>query len=498
MGFMITASMLYSYTTCPHRVMLDLFGNPDERDETSPFVELLWERGSLFEEETIARLGIPFLNLRGVPRGQREEMTSRAMANGETLIYGGRISHGDLLGEPDLLRRTDAGYIPGDIKSGAGLEGASEDVSGKPKPHYAVQLALYSDILQKKGLAASAESFVWDIHGAEVPYLLDAPRGPRVGKTMWEEYEETLETVRAIADERLQTSPGLISACKLCHWHTHCRTQLIHADDLTLVPEVGRSTREKFPPEIHTVRALAEADLGSLIRDGKSTIPGIGAKTLETYHARAVLQKQEHARPYFVEPVDLPRASTELFFDVETDPFRDVCYLHGFVERVDGRASSEEYVAFTAHEPTAALEKTAFAEAWQFVHERRDAVVYSYSAYERTTWKRLARAYPDVASEENVLALFDEPRFVDLYSDVVRPKMIWPTHSMSIKTLATHLGFRWRDTDPSGAASVQWFHEWIESGDEAIWNRILEYNEDDCRAMRVLADAVRRLARSFG
>ena len=31
------------------------------------------------------------------------------------------------------------------------------------------------------------------------------------------------------------------------------------------------------------------------------------------------------------------------------------------------------------------------------------------------------------------------------------------------------------------------------SGDASIWARILEYNEDDCRAMRVLADGLRRL-----
>ena len=71
--------------------------------------------------------------------------------------------------------------------------------------------------------------------------------------------------------------------------------------------------------------------------------------------------------------------------------------------------------------------------------------------------------------------------------------IIWPTSSLSIKALAKFLGFQWRDTDPSGAASVQWFHQWVETGDIDIWNRILEYNEDDCRAMRVLADALRQI-----
>jgi hypothetical protein len=42
------------------------------------------------------------------------------------------------LGDPDLLRRDGAGYVPGDIKSGRGEEGGDDDNEGKPKLHYAV------------------------------------------------------------------------------------------------------------------------------------------------------------------------------------------------------------------------------------------------------------------------------------------------------------------------------------------------------------------------
>ena len=72
--------------------------------------------------------------------------------------------------------------------------------------------------------------------------------------------------------------------------------------------------------------------------------------------------------------------------------------------------------------------------------------------------------------------------------------MVWPTHSHSIKDTATFLGFTWRDTEPSGAASIQWYHEWVDTGNQDIRQRILDYNEDDCIAMRVLADAVRALS----
>ena len=87
----ITASMLYDFVKCSHRVAMDIFGNPAERDPISPFVQLLWERGYTFEEDVIKRLEIPFLNLRTESNDKREQLTVEAITAGESLIYGGRI-----------------------------------------------------------------------------------------------------------------------------------------------------------------------------------------------------------------------------------------------------------------------------------------------------------------------------------------------------------------------------------------------------------------------
>ena len=48
-------------------------------------------------------------------------------------------------------------------------------------------------------------------------------------------------------------------------------------------------------------------------------------------------------------------------------------------------------------------------------------------------------------------------------------------------------------TRPSGAASIEWFDRWVKTGDDKVRSRILEYNEDDCRATRVLLDGIRAL-----
>src|SRR5262249_40214987 len=108
----ITASILYDLICCPHRVALDAFGDPALRDKTNPFVRLLWERGTLYEREVIAKLNEPFLDLSHLEIREKEQQTLQAIARGEPLIYGGRLSADDLLGMPDLLRKVPGGYIP--------------------------------------------------------------------------------------------------------------------------------------------------------------------------------------------------------------------------------------------------------------------------------------------------------------------------------------------------------------------------------------------------
>jgi hypothetical protein len=55
------------------------------RDEINPFVRLLWERGTLFERETIAKLQLPFVDLSKADDVDRERLTLEAMARGEPL-----------------------------------------------------------------------------------------------------------------------------------------------------------------------------------------------------------------------------------------------------------------------------------------------------------------------------------------------------------------------------------------------------------------------------
>ena len=176
------------------------------------------------------------------------------------------------------------------------------------------------------------------------------------------------------------------------------------------------------------------------------------------------------------------------------DPMRDICYLHGFVVRNHEGIANEQFIAFFADDETPDSERAAFTKAIDFFRDSQPAVMYYYSKYERTFYRKLQARYPDVCSGDEIEILFDPTRAVDLYNDVVTKATEWPTRDHSIKTLASYLGFRWRDANPSGAASIEWYHRWIETKDSTVKQRILDYNEDDCKATRVLLDGIRVLA----
>jgi predicted RecB family nuclease len=266
---------------------------------------------------------------------------------------------------------------------------------------------------------------------------------------------------------------------------------------LSLIPGLGRPKRDVMMPVVKTKTALAASEVSDYLEPKnkkKSVFPGVGPASLEKFVARARLLTDKGAKPFLRIPVKLPIAEKELFFDIEVDPLRDVCYLHGFVERVNGPGGAERFIHFFAETPTPEAERRAFRAAWSYLKSAQPAALYFYSKYERTWYRKLQQLYPDVCGKEDIESMFASPLAFDLYTDAVIKATEWPTVDQSIKTIAKYLGFAWRDTHPSGAASIEWFDRWVKTQDPAVKQRILDYNHDDCRATRVLLDGVRALA----
>lgn len=486
----ITGSMLHDLVRCDRRVALDVHGNAAERDEVNEFVELLWEGGVEHENTVLANMlaaSPGSVDLRYASPGSRQALTLMAMDSKAPLIVGGEISEVDLLGRPDLLRRDGDGYIAGDIKLGIGEEGAT----GAPRLRYAVQVALYADILERLDRLSRPYGFIVDGNGDELEFALDVDLGGSKGALV-DRYDETLEHARDVVDDTVMTLSVRAAECKLCRWYSVCKADVLERDDLTRIPQLGRTLRDTLMRTFPTVAALAAADVEEYIDGRRTEFAGLGPDRLRRFQDRARLLSTPGATAYARNPLTLPPRGRELLFDIETDPMADHCYLHGVVERwTDGSGRPPRYHAFISGGPDD--EARAFVEALEFLESDASASVIYWSKYERTIYRSLASRYPETDTAERVETLFSSARCVDLLYDVVAPGTEWPCHDFSVKTLAVHCGFSWRDSKPSGAASIQWYRDWQKTGDDQIKKRILEYNEDDNLAVGRVLDALREL-----
>jgi predicted RecB family nuclease len=495
----ITASKLYDYTQCPHRVWRDVYGPQDEKiKETNPFVQLLWDRGVLHEEKVIKDIG-KYLDLREGDFDGRLEKTIEAMKNKAPLIYQGVLRNKNLLGIPDLIKRLpDGNYIPLEIKSGMGFEGMDEETGeeGKPKKHYAVQLCLYIDLLEQLGFEHLNKGIIIDIHhGNNVEYNLSRPVGKKNLTSLWDYYEQAKNNVALLLDNEAQNEPSSSGRCKLCPWYISCKKWVIETEDLTGLFYVGAGKRDVINADlgIQKIRDIIGLDTDQILKrenKDKSFLKGVGKDTLEKIQKRAkVLIRTK--KPVLYEHLAFPKVGYELFFDIENDPTQEFVYLHGVYERTQ---EGGNYRHFLAVEISEKEERKAWKEFWDYVHSlpKGDYAVYYFSPHEKTIYKRMQKQYPEVISEDELEGFFSNPKVIDLYQLVFK-HTDWPLSSYSIKDLATYLGFKWRDETPSGALSIQWFNQYLETRAEKDLKRILEYNEDDCKAMMVLKDELNKM-----
>ncbi len=506
----VTASKLYDYIQCPHRIWRDEYGPEEEKiKETNPFVQMLWDKGVRYEDKVISDLKGKYLDLSEEVAGsleERFEKTIEAMKKGEELIYQGVLIKDNLRGIPDLLKKaSDGQYIPMDIKSGMGREGADVEngKEGKLKKHYAIQLALYSDVLNRLGFENKKLGIIFDIKGDEVVYDLNNPVTKTSKISFWEEYEKTRDIVLALLENKTRNNPALGSNCSICPWYNSCKKWVKEEDDLTGLFFMGGKWRDTINLDLgikkisevlglKTEEVLELKEKEKKINKNKDFLKNIGKSRLESLVRRANVLKNTK-KPVIYKKVDFPRVSYELFFDIETDPTREFVYMHGVYERSD---KGERFLDFTAKDITADEEKRVWFEFWDYIRSlpKDDFSVYYYSAYEKTIYGKMQKIYSDIASEKEVEEFFANPNTIDLYNDVVLKNTDWPLGSYSIKAIAQYLGFDWEDKTPSGALSIQWFNDYIEKKDDKILERILIYNKDDCKATMVLKDALQKMS----
>ena len=303
--------------------------------------------------------------------------------------------------------------------------------------------------------------------------------------------------------------------CPECPYSEHCEGELEARDDVSLVRftsfdqqlllrEHGVETRgamARMNPLL--ARRARRTLLNPLEHHEREELLGRTIDKLDDliYRARA------HERGSSLRTIGADRmgcATADVEVDVDMESYEDATYLWGAYVTLNHPTEgvTAGYHPFVEWgELSREAEAQNFARFWSWISElqatcekeTRTFAAYCFWAQAEDGAMNRAVAEPLVGGPTHGdLTDFrnsDPPRWYDLHERAKR--QIQTEGPLGLKQLAVAAGFRWRDPNPSGEASILWYEE--STRDErtaalASRQRILEYNEDDCRATKALRD----------
>lgn len=466
-----------------------------------------------------------------VPGDDDESVTRQALAGGAALVWGAALPADRGTGRAGLRCTLAAvpggGYVPVlvvnhkvvDPRRSRRSSGAvvTRLLDWDPAPDPTLRLRRHPADLDRLVHA-------WHLLEA-LGYAASHPVGAVLGLGSARAVVHELDPVLAAADRNhatrlavlrgeVDTAPSRVGECRTCPWWegwddrgtlvAGCRDRLVVADDVSLVVGGG---------QVGPVRAAGVRTVAELAEAGLERPPDWNGEPFSD----AVLRARAHRDGEVVVPKvarpTIPRADIEVDVDLESH-LDDGAYLWGTLLTLrDGcRLEAEGYRPFAtwARLPDPD-EGRSFAEFWRWLTGIRDRAegqgrtfrAYCYSKSAENGWmlSTATRFGPEgtvaevrgVPSVAEVRGFLSSPQWVDVHEAVATQFV--STSGLGLKVVAPVAGFRWRDPDAGGEASIGWYRDAQASRGverERGRERIMAYNEDDVRATRAVREWISR------
>ena len=466
----LTASVVATCLVSPFTIHCHKFAPEEEKDEISEYDKLLSKKGKEHEIQTV-RANYPEISPIQYPtREDGFKIAIESMISGTNALHGIPIyflPHG-LHGEADIIEKsTDYKSIFGDY-------------------HYTIKEVKLAKNIEDRHL----------IQGAFYNYLLGQIQEftPKTFSIINGDREETVHEYsdyKSILFETIENSREILNGGHVSPthgggqspWISYCDKKAIETNDISLVAGISVKTKGKFVDSGYkTVQDLASAKLEDLIE-----LKGVGKKTAIKYVTTA---KALHTNEPIIinkEAIDFPDCKVEIFLDLEgIDPTMadentpQIDYLIGILVREN---SEEKYIAFTAKDTD--HEEEMLLEFLEYVKNQKDYVIYHYHHYEKIHLTKMMENYEVDRVTQNLV--FDH--MIDIHK-VATNSVVFPTYGSGLKQIAHYLGFKWRHKDVNATESISIYLDFIENPDENKdrFQKVIDYNEDDCVATRVIKD----------
>jgi predicted RecB family nuclease len=271
-----------------------------------------------------------------------------------------------------------------------------------------------------------------------------------------------------------ESAPKLIlnDHCRICEFRRSCQATAVEKDDLSLL------------------RGLSPKDIAGLNRRGIFTVtqyshtfrPRRARKgqpgRIRKYHHSLQASAIRDGAVYVAEKPVLPSTRVQIFLDVEGVPDTDLYYLIGMV--ISGDGVKREYSFWAEGGQDEGRIWHDFLRAVDLVGE---FTIFHYGSYESKFLRKMIQRH---GGDPHLLKRI-EASLVNVLS-LIYSRVYFPVYANDLKSVASYLGFRWTEDDPSGLKAVFWRQNWEATADERARGALVTYNREDCLALeRVVA-----------
>ena len=360
-------------------------------------------------------------------------------------------------------------------------------------------------------------------------FELNASDYPRFNLSAYEElYQQRLNVLNGhekwlAGEEEFPTKPFWHRECLDCEFASHCEPALQKIDDVSLT----RFSKVEEQFALHELGIDTRAQLARLdpqrARQAKNKVLNPTEQyPLEDYLGKSVeklddliYRARAHVRGSYLRIVDsnklkCPTADVEV--DIDMESYDDATYLWGASVTLNTHVEGIEpgYRAFVEWgELTAEAEAKIFQDFWQWLSDLREKcaaqglTIAGYCFWAQAEDGAMNRAVesplPGGPTQGDLQSFRSQTpaQWIDMHD--IAKQQIQTEGPLGLKQLAVAAGFHWRDENPSGEASMLWYEVARNETPEGSTSRqrLLEYNEDDCRATKALRDWLNDGAKSL-
>ncbi|MFS0519676.1 IS66 family transposase [Nostoc sp. UIC 10607] len=280
------------------------------------------------------------------------------------------------------------------------------------------------------------------------------------------------KTLQAWVEEKPIEPPALIlnKHCPSCQFRDLCREQAVKENNLSLLDRMTPKAIQRYNKKgIFTIHQLSY--LFRLRRNKKKQKSKLPVKHSLELQALAIREQ----KIYIQDLPELSRKPVELFLDIEGIPDQNFHYLMGLLISAGQNTSYHSFWADTTDN-----EESVWKQLVKKINEYPEAVIYHYGSYEVKAINELEKRY-------SIDCELIKQRLINLNS-YIYGKVYFPTYSNSLKAIGDFIGIYWAVPNSSGLQSIAWRYQWEDSREVEHQQKLIQYNHDDCRALKVLAD----------